>query len=348
MSGGNGMKKLLLAACALAVALGAQAGMGITQVPGRDADEPVTVFYPTEAKEERFTRGPFSFRLAADAVPVRGNGRLVVVSHGSGGAPWVHHDIARALVEAGFVVALPVHRGDNWRDTSQQGPASWKRRPLEVSQAIDAVGADARFAPLLALDRVGVFGQSAGGHTALTLAGGQWSPALFRKHCDANLEQDFPACVGTYTRLSGNVFDALKVSVARGVLRWRFDDDQLVSYTDPRIRAAVAGVPAAADFDLATLAQPRIPLALVTSGRDIWLKPRFHSQPVLRACLPRCELLADLPEGGHSILLSPLPPLDAMGALERELLSDPPGFDRTVLRDVDAKVAAFFVRHLLP
>ena len=71
--------------------------------------------------------------------------------------------------------------------------------------------------------------------------------------------------------------------------------------------AAVAGVPAAADFDPASLARPRIPLGLVTAGRDRWLTPRWHSDAVLRACTP-CVRIAHLPDGGHSILLSPLPP----------------------------------------
>lgn len=77
---------------------------------------------------------------------MRGNGRLVVVSHGSGGAPWVHVDQARSLVAAGFVVAMPEHRADNARDGSDPGPDSWTQRPAEVSRAIDAVGRDPRFA----------------------------------------------------------------------------------------------------------------------------------------------------------------------------------------------------------
>ena len=84
------------------------------------------------------------------AAPVRGNGRLVVISHGSGGSPWVHADLARSLVDAGFVVAMPQHRGDNYRDDRDPGPDSWTLRPQEVSRAIDAVAHDPRFAPLTA------------------------------------------------------------------------------------------------------------------------------------------------------------------------------------------------------
>jgi predicted dienelactone hydrolase len=250
-------------------------------------------------------------------------------------------------VDAGFVVAMPWHRGDNSQDNGNPGPDSWKLRPPEVSRAIDAVGQDARFAPLLALDKVGVFGQSAGGHTALTLAGGRWSPGLFKKHCNAHIGEDFNACVGLVTKLRGNFLDSLKKTVALGVLRQRFDDDTLIGYTDPRIVAAVAGVPAAADFDTASLVAPKIPLALVTAGQDHWLAPRFHSDRVLAACAPRCELLAHLPRGGHSILLSPPPPMNLLGEIERDLLGDPPGFDRAALPDVDRKIVGFFRAHLL-
>ena len=72
------------------------------------------------------------------------------------------------------------------------------------------MGADARFGPLLTLDQVGVFGGSAGGHTALSVAGGRWSPAAFRRHCEANIENDFSSCVGYITRLRGNLLDGLK------------------------------------------------------------------------------------------------------------------------------------------
>ena len=82
-------------------------------------------------------------------------------------APWVHADLARALVDAGFVVAMPEHRGDNYKDPS-------RRRPGELEAAAGRSLArhrrdrprTPRFAPLLSLDHVGMYGMSAGGHTA--------------------------------------------------------------------------------------------------------------------------------------------------------------------------------------
>jgi predicted dienelactone hydrolase len=322
----------------------AQAAVGLSEIPATADDGPVTLYYPSSAEAQPVPRGPFTLSLAEQGTPVRGNGRLVVISHGSGGSPWVHADLARNLVQAGFVVAMPEHRSDNHKDHSNPGPDSWTMRPAEVSRTIDAVGRDARFAPLLNLDKVGVYGMSAGGHTALTLAGGRWSPAGFKQHCEAHLVEDFQSCVGLIARLSGGIFDGLKKWVALAVIRHRFDDTTLRAHTDPRVGAAVAGVPAAADFDMASLAAPRVPLGLITAQLDRWLVPRFHSDRVLQACTP-CEHIADLPTAGHGALLSPLPP--GFTGLLGEMLNDPPGFDRSVLPEVDRKITAFFSQHLL-
>src|SRR5882672_527803 len=144
---------VFLLAAAFALSAAAQAAVGVSEIAGKDGSGPVTIFYPSSGEAQPLKRGPFNLNFASRGAPVRGNGRLIVVSPGSGGSPWVHSDLARALVESGFVVAVPEHRGDNYKDLSAVGPESWKRRPAEVSRAIDAVGQDPRFAPLLALDK---------------------------------------------------------------------------------------------------------------------------------------------------------------------------------------------------
>jgi len=190
-----------------------------------------------------------------------------------------------------------------------------------------------------------MYGMSAGGHTALSLAGGRWSLASFRRHCEAHIAEDFPACVGLATRLRGNWLDGFKMWTALAVLGMRFNDATWQSSSDPRIQAIVAGVPYASDFDMTSLASPRVPLGVVNMGKDKWLAPRFHGEAVLKAC-PSCASVANLPDGGHGALLSPFPP--RLPDAAAELLNDPPGFDRTLLAEVDRKIAAFFRKHLLP
>ena len=336
----------LLAAALIFVATAAEASVGLIEIPDKGGAGVVTIYYPSTGEAKTVRRGPFTFEFAWQGAPARGNGRLVVISHGSGGSPWVHANLARTLVADGFVVAMPEHRGDNYKDHSTPGPESWKQRPIEVSRTIDVVSQDARFQPLLALDRVGMYGMSAGGHTALSLAGGRWSPALFTHHCEAHIADDFQACVGLATSLRGNFLDGTKETLALWVIRYRFSDTTWQTHTDPRIAAIVAAVPYAADFNMTSLAAPRVPLALVTARHDQWLVPRFHGDAVLAACAS-CERLADFATGGHGALLSPLPP--GLTGILGDLLNGPPGFDRAAeCPIVDRKISAFFRKRLLP
>jgi predicted dienelactone hydrolase len=323
----------------------AHASVGLIEIEGSAERGPVTVFYPSNGEAAPLERGPFKLEFALQAAPLRGNGRLIVISHGSPGMPWVHTDLARALVEAGFVVAFPEHHADNYKDDSAPGPESWKRRPKEISEAIDVIARDARFAPLLALDKVGMFGMSAGGHTALTLAGGRWSPDVLRKHCQAHIADDFQTCAGLSARLTGGMLDGLKKRIVLWVQNGKLDDTSWYTHTDPRIAAIVAGVPFAADFDLASLAAPRIPLGIVTARQDKWLVSRFHAERILQACA-KCERLEDIETGGHGALLSPLPP--GFSGLLADLVGDPAGFDRaTQVPELNRRITAFFRKHLL-
>jgi predicted dienelactone hydrolase len=323
----------------------ARAAIGLTELPATAQDGPVTVFYPSSSAPQTIARGDYRLNLAENGAPMQGNGRLIVLSHGSGGAPWVHSDLAQHLAGVGFVVAMPEHSGDNWHDHSKIGPPSWTLRPHEVSHAIDAVGRDPRFATLIDLDNVGMWGMSAGGHTALTLAGGRWSAARLRDHCQQHIDTDYTACTGGAIELKGGPFDGIKKAVALAMMRGKMSDAQMQGHTDPRIKAIIAGVPFATDFDMASLVHPDVALGLVQAQKDIWLLPQFNSGPVLAAC-KTCELVADLPTGGHGALLSPLPA--KMAGWLAPLINDPPGFNRaTEMAPLLERTTAFFQKHLL-
>jgi predicted dienelactone hydrolase len=337
----------VLAATEAASASAASApSLGLLQLPASGEFRAVTVYYPSSSPAATVQHGPALQALAVNGTPVAGNGRLVVISHGTGGMPAVHANLARALVAAGFVVAAPEHRGDTHGDYGDQGTTlSLKRRPGEVSHAIDAVAAHPVLAAQLRLDRVGVYGMSAGGFTALALAGGRWSPAQFARHCDTHLAEDFQFCVGDFSHLTGSWLDPLRLWVARHEIQRRFAEDTAwYGHTDPRVAAIVAAVPAAAVFDLSSLATPPVPLALVTAGGDRWLRPQFHAQAVLAAC-QACVHLAHLPLAGHGAYLSPPPP--RLDGVLGELLNDPPGFDRADLPAVDQRVVGYLAQHLL-
>lgn len=336
---------LLMCSVARSQAAADAPSMGFMQLRQPDG-APTTVFYPASGPEVPVRQGPFNFSWVPDGAPLKGNGRLVVISHGSGGSPWVHVDLARALVRRGFTVAIPLHHGDNYLDPSEPGPVSWRKRPQEVSRAIDRVGQHPAFASQLALDSVGVFGGSAGGHTALSLAGGQWSDERFKAHCRQNIEQDFSSCVGFFTTLTGNAIDPLKIWVARRVIDWRFSDATVHQYRDPRITAAVSMVPFAADFIPESLARPAAHLGLVIARKDVNQVPSFHVESIAKACSPLCEIVMELPDAGHGAMLSPMPPLER-GSVGERLLADPPSFNReAAIPQLNSRIGDFFVRQL--
>ena len=61
-------------------------------------------------------------------------------------------------------------------------------------RTIDRVMKDRRFAPLLEQGRVGVYGMSAGGLTALEFSGATWSLSRLVKHCADHFEEDVAFC----------------------------------------------------------------------------------------------------------------------------------------------------------
>ena len=335
---------LLSAATLLLVSAPARAQTGLDTL-NASTELPVVIFYPSSSTNVTQTRGPFAFQAALKGAPRAGNGRLVMFSHGSGGdsSPLAH--LAQTLVEAGFVVAVPRHAGDHWQDTSATGPRSWVKRPAEISRAIDAVQADARFAQTLDFTQVGVFGSSAGGHTALVMAGGEWSLARFKAHCEANGAQDFPACVGLTATLKGDADDAGKLAAMRALQARALSSTETLAHFEPRVRAVVASVPVAAPFDLASLRTPRVPLAINESPLDAWLQPRFHSGAVRAAC-SNCTVIASPANAAHAALFSPWP--QALAERITPLLVNPPNFDSAGLPKTYRAIAAFFERYLLP
>jgi dienelactone hydrolase len=81
--------------------------------------------------------------VALDAPPADGVWPLVVISHGNSGTPWAYRQLAKHLVLAGFVVALPAHTGNTRLDNSLAGTAAnLANRPRHLTLAIDAVLAE--------------------------------------------------------------------------------------------------------------------------------------------------------------------------------------------------------------
>jgi predicted dienelactone hydrolase len=347
----------LTALCATAPTAHAQ--VGFAQL--RAGDLPVTLVYPTAQPAVAHAQGPFVLQVAPGAplqpaAAGQARRRVVVLSHGTGGSPLADHELAARLAHAGFVVAQPLHRGDNHLDTSLAGPESWKLRPGEITRTLDALAAHPAWGPQLALERVGVHGMSAGGATALVMAGASWRLLDLVRHCQAHMDEDPGFCFNgvpdaaqqrarreSYERARGvpETFLPASLTAVHGA---REDSTDL---PDPRVAAVTVAVPVATLFPEAQLRRVRLPVGVVSAGRDTWLLPRFHSERLLQHCA-RCETLTHMPGAGHMDLLGPWPAELAAGVAAKQARGGwpEPGFDPAQRRAAFDAVATFFQREL--
>ena len=341
-------------------ALSAQAQVGMAQFPV--GEMPVTLVYPTAAVAQPVAMGPFTIDVAMNAPPTPGVHPLVVMSHGTGGSAIVDHALASALARAGFVVAQPLHGGDNFRDASKAGPEAWRTRPQEVTQVLDALARSPRWSALVNLTRVGVHGMSAGGVTALSLAGAQWSTLNLVRHCNQFVEEDPGFCFNGALRPEQRAVRQASFDRAKNVPSMFLPADIKVLHggrtpdasnpdarPDPRVAAVTLAVPVAAVFTPESLARIRIPVGVVSAQDDLVLLPRLHSAHVLKHCTA-CKPLADLSNAGHFNVLWPWPPEVAREVATTQVRGGlpHPGFDPRHREQAHASFVAFHRAALKP
>ena len=337
----------------------AQVGMRKMNV----GDMPITVIYPTAAAAQPITHGPFTLYAAKDAAPLPappGSRRLIVLSHGTAGSTDNDHDLAATLARAGFVVAQPLHRGDNFKDFSHAGPESWRTRPGEVTETLDAIAKDPVLGPQIDLHHVGVHGMSAGGGTGIIMAGGQWRMLNLVQHCAQHLDEDIGFCLNG---LAAHPLQQAWRKVQFTLSRLLTQDNAPASMQtlhggqgpsqsqdprpDPRITAVSVAVPLGVIFTPESLARIRIPVAVTTAGHDEVLLPRFHSDKILQHCTS-CTALSAHPSAGHFDWLSPWPAsvASAVAATQMRGGTPNPSFSPQERQKAFDQIALFFKQQL--
>src|SRR5262249_9838968 len=146
---------------------------GFERVMVPDPDGPpleAGIWYPSDAPASSQRLGAYAQTVAVGGAVAGRSLALVGMSHGTGGPVAGHYDTALALAEAGFVVAAVTHTGDNYRD--QSGFNRVENRPRHVKSLIDYMLSSWPHREALNLARIGMFGFSAGGFTALVAIGG--------------------------------------------------------------------------------------------------------------------------------------------------------------------------------
>jgi predicted dienelactone hydrolase len=308
-----------LGALMLATAPALSAGFERVTVP--DPDGPpleAGIWYPSEAPTSSQPLGLYRQSVATDGAVAGRRLPLIVISHGSGGSFEGHYDTALALAEAGFVVAAVTHTGDNYRD--QSGFIRVENRPRHIKALVDYMLAAWPHRDLLDPARIGMFGFSAGGFTALVAIGGVPDMTRVASYCAAH--PDEWAC--------------------RKAKEYRADRSAPVAFVhDPRIVAAVIAAPAIGySFTPEGLAGIKASIQLWRGDSDEVLPHPRHAQNVYDG-LPTKPEYRVVPNAGHFAFLAPCTP--ALESIAPEICRDPAGLDRAAFhREFNPAVVAFF------
>jgi predicted dienelactone hydrolase len=241
------------------------------------------------------------------------------MSHGSGGSFEGHYDTALALAEAGFVVAAVTHPGDNYRDPSAF--TGVENRPRHIKVLVDFMLASWAHHDLLDPARVGMFGFSAGGFTALVMVGGVPDLTLVEPYCAAHPEEWACRKAREYHTDAWAAPEAF--------------------VHDPRISAAVIAAPAIGySFTPKALAGIKASIQLWRGDSDELLPHPCHAQNVYEG-LPTKPEYHVVQNAGHFAFLAPCTPMAE--SIAPEICRDPAGFDRAAFHgEFNPAVVAFF------
>lgn len=224
----------------------------------RGEDIEVTIWYPAQTSGEPVVLGESVFfegtPAQRNASMAEGKFPLILLSHGAGlaGNPQAMSWIAAPLANRGFVVAAPTHPGNSGRKRSAAETMKIWLRPGDLSDTLDAIGKDPTFSAHIDLGRVGTFGLSMGGGTALAIAGARIDPRRLAGYCDTDMRN---ASLCDWVRQSGVDLHAMDMQFAGRDNR------------DRRISFAMAIDPAPVDvFDADSFAGIAIPVSIINLG----------------------------------------------------------------------------------
>lgn len=282
-------------------------------------------FYPSTDVRQVSTLQGYRVEAGKDASVAMGRFPLLMLSHGNTGNPLALHDLATALARQGFVVVAVVHPGDNDRDHSRLGSLSnLYGRPLQISQAITAALLDPMLAPYLDAQQVGVIGYSAGGETALILAGAQPDLNRLRQYC-LERPDDRDAC-----KTQGELLA---------------DRDDLHAQADPRVRALMLMAPLSLMFGRHTLGEVHVPVLMFVGDDDQLLAVDKNAEALARK-LPKAPDYRRLAGAGHFVFMAPC--TDEQKERMAALCMDRDGVDREEIhRTLSAEAVRFFAGALV-
>lgn len=270
----------------------------------------ITIWYPAAAAavEHPLVVGPPGQPLfdigsvAPDAAFAADGSRrpVILLSHGFGGTARLMGWFGIAMARNGYIVVAVDHPGSNAVDEMTVNGAIlvWDRAD-DLRAALEATERDPVIGRNIDPDRVGVAGFSAGGFSALVVAGARVDLAHLTQFCTANPkdgvcqpQQEF--AVTPEARAKALMLPEVAAEVAHA------GDD----YAIPSVRAVFVMAPALVQaLDPASLAHLHIPVHIMLGDADT-VAPPITNGVVAAKTIPGAELQL-LPGIGHYDFLPP-------------------------------------------
>jgi predicted dienelactone hydrolase len=236
----------------LGATLAQAAGLRAITVPA-DAERPAlkgAVWYPCSQLPAEIDFGKFTLPGVKDCPLPDRKLPLIVVSHGRTGDFLGHHDTVEVLADAGFIVAAIDHPGDTVLDLSKTDDLSiYVSRPNDIKRLIDFMLGSPAFAAGIDRDRIGLYGFSRGGYTALAVIGAEpdWGNVTERCRqvkthvCEQIIAKEFPGSVTHDFRVKAAVIaDPVSVFFNRQEFCFRQDSGSALGVGVRRRRRAAA------------------------------------------------------------------------------------------------------------
>ena len=261
--------------------------------------------------------GPWWVEAAGSGAVALGLHPLVFISHGHLGSRFGHHDLAVALVRAGYIVCSIEHPGDNYADETRTGTQDvLLGRAWQISGAIDALLADSVFQGHLDSTRIGVAGFSAGGYTSLLLAGAKPDFTKWTGYCSRH-PKDPQLCKDPHPELSIPMDRPLR---------------------DDRVRAAFVMAPLGIFFGPRSFDSVRVPVSLTVAEKDTVLFPEENAMVVKNGML--LTEFVEIAGADHYVFLAP-----CHGS--PTICADPLGVNRPMVHAaIDTAAVKFFDKQL--
>ncbi len=313
---------------AILAPLAAQAaGFERATIPAPDPIE-IGIWYPSATPPVAAPNVPFGQALAMKGEIAGAHLPLIILSHGHESWMGAHAHTALALAQAGYVAVALTHPGDNGQNRLATASDWLVSRPADISTTLDFMLSDWAHATRIDPDRIGVYGFSMGGYTALAAAGAVIDIDLAARYC-AQTPQDLTC--------APSALDTVDAAEIAPRLRAVAGDDRIaaISVTAPGYGYA---------FDRAALAGVSVPVQIWSGALDA-LVPHAANGAVLAAGLDTQTEVHVVDRAGHLAFAAPCP--ESVKTYDRhswELYCvDAEGFDRAAFHKVlHRDIIAFF------